>query len=119
MRRPFVVFLLAGTSTLSGCENGRAPRSPASRVDTTSTTYHGVRVPDPYRWLEATDAPEVRAWIAAQNAHTDTMLASYNEGAELAKRVERLATTSPDRSSPSVVGTTLFYRSASASGTRR
>jgi prolyl oligopeptidase len=31
---------------------------------------HGVRLPDPYRWLEDGDDPEVRQWVAGQNAHT-------------------------------------------------
>jgi prolyl oligopeptidase len=29
--------------------------------------YHGVRVVDPYRWLERADDDAVRAWTAAQN----------------------------------------------------
>ena len=34
--------------------------------------YHGVKVADPYRWLEqdARKAPEVAAWVAAENEVT-------------------------------------------------
>jgi prolyl oligopeptidase len=37
-------------------------------------TLHGVEIADPYRWLENTDAPEVRAWTAEQNAATRAAL---------------------------------------------
>ncbi len=36
---------------------------------------HGTAVPDPYRWLEDAEDPEVAAWTAAQNAFTDGALA--------------------------------------------
>jgi prolyl oligopeptidase len=35
---------------------------------------HGRVVVDPYRWLEDGSDPEVAAWIAAQNAHTEALL---------------------------------------------
>jgi prolyl oligopeptidase len=35
---------------------------------------HGQKVRDPYRWLEAADAPEVKAWTDEQNAYTRSIL---------------------------------------------
>ena len=49
---------------------------PATRQVDTVTDYHGTRVADPYRWLEALDAPEVATWVQAQNAVTTPYLAA-------------------------------------------
>jgi len=45
-----------------------APAYPATRRVDQQDSYHGVVVADPWRWLEALDAPEVHAWVAAENA---------------------------------------------------
>jgi prolyl oligopeptidase len=42
--------------------------TPSSRIVDVRETLHGVEVADPYRWLEATDDPEVRRWTEEQNA---------------------------------------------------
>ena len=42
---------------------------PARRSDILDD-YHGVRIEDPYRWLENPDDPETIAWVEAQNALT-------------------------------------------------
>ena len=50
------------------------PIYPASRIDTAVEELHGERVPDPYRWLEAGDSEETRAWTEAQNRVTRAYL---------------------------------------------
>ena len=49
---------------------------PSTRTDDIVDVLHGVDVPDPYRWLEDQEAAETRAWIDAQNVHTDRVLDS-------------------------------------------
>ena len=61
----------------SGCvaeEPGVHVPPPQTERHEVVETLHGVEIRDPYRWLEDQDAPQTRAWIGAQNAHTDTLL---------------------------------------------
>lgn len=55
-------------------------------------TFHGVTVVDDYRWLEDDTAPEVKAWVAQQNALTRKYLDSIAQRPEIARRVEKLLT---------------------------
>ncbi len=60
------------------------PQAPtADQVD----DYHGERVADPYRPLEDSDAPETRAWIEAQNALAEEVLAGASARAEIRERL--------------------------------
>ena len=49
--------------------------------------YHGTRIFDPYRPLEDSDAPESRAWIAAQNALTQRILGEIPARREIRERL--------------------------------
>jgi prolyl oligopeptidase len=55
--------------------------------------YHGVKVTDDYRWLEAGAAPEVREWSKRQNARTRDYLDRLPARAAIVERLTRLYST--------------------------
>jgi prolyl oligopeptidase len=50
---------------------------PPARLGDVVDDYHGLKVPDPYRWLEDLDSPETRDWITAENRLTDSVLGAF------------------------------------------
>jgi prolyl oligopeptidase len=54
-------------------------------------TYHGVRVPDPYRWLEEMEAEDTRLWVEAQDRRAREFAAEAASRAALRDRVAELA----------------------------
>ena len=63
------------------------PESPrVEQVD----EYHGVKVADPYRWLEDLDSQQTRDWVAAQNRLTSAYLAAIPEREPIRKRLTEL-----------------------------
>jgi len=68
----------------------------------------GVRVADPYRWLEAVTSADVHNWLAAQDAVAEAYLAQVPRRAELADRVRRFALY-PKVAAPFSGGERLFF----------
>jgi prolyl oligopeptidase len=54
---------------MSSCHQNRIKYPETRKVDTVDN-YFGTRVADPYRWLENDTAPEVKAWVEAENKIT-------------------------------------------------
>ena len=52
--------------------------------------YHGIDVPDPYRWLEIPDSEETRSWIQAQNSLTFRYLGKISQRTPIRRKLERL-----------------------------
>ncbi len=70
--------------------------------------YHGIRVADPYRWLEDDTSPQTAAWIEAENKVTFPYLESIPFREQLQARVKQL-NDYPKYSSPSRRGPYYFY----------
>src|SRR2546423_4230322 len=52
--------------------------------------FFGTKVPDPYRWLENNDSPEVVAWVDAENKVTFAYLDQIPYRAQLKDRLMKL-----------------------------
>jgi prolyl oligopeptidase len=63
---------------------------PESRRVEQVDDYHGLKVADPYRWLEDPDSAETRAWVAAQNKVTSSYLAATPDLEGIRKRLTEL-----------------------------
>lgn len=82
---------------------------PATRTAAVTDTYHGVKVTDPYRWLENWDDPAVKAWSDAQNTYTRGVLdALPNVEAIRARATQLLSAEVPSYGSFECRGPYLF-----------
>ena len=79
-----VLFALAATLSAQGLQY------PATKTVDHVDTYHGVKVPDPYRWLEDDTSAETAAWVEAQNKVTFAFLEKIPYRAQLTKRLSAL-----------------------------
>jgi prolyl oligopeptidase len=72
-------------------ENDSTPLSypKAKKVDQVDD-YHGVKVADPYRWLEDTDSADTHAWVEAENKLTFSYLDQIPYRAAIRERMTKL-----------------------------
>lgn len=83
------------------------PTYPSADKSDLIENYHGVRVADPYRWLEDPDSRETVAWVEAENRLTRSALDRPSRDA----LVERLTTLYdfPRTSVPTRRGKSYFF----------
>ncbi|XP_077246755.1 uncharacterized protein LOC143886589 [Tasmannia lanceolata] len=62
----------------------------ARRDDSVVDDYHGVSVPDPYRWLEDPDAEEVKDFVAKQANLTESLLRTCDTREKLQEQITKL-----------------------------
>ncbi|HYZ88334.1 MAG TPA: prolyl oligopeptidase family serine peptidase, partial [Myxococcales bacterium] len=63
---------------------------PATRRTDAADTLHGIRVPDPYRWLEDERSPEVQAWMESQDEFARAQLRGLAGRDAIARRLSEL-----------------------------
>ena len=88
MRKFIALSALTLTATTMTAQNIAYPKAPK---DGTVDTYFGVKVPDPYRPLEADRSQETTAWVEAENKVTNAYLEKIPFRSKLLKRLKEVA----------------------------
>ncbi len=81
---------------------------PPSRTVEQTDDFHGVKVSDPYRWLEDVDSADTKEWVTAQNKVTFDFLAQLPKRETIKQRLQELLNY-PRFSLPSKQGGRYYY----------
>ncbi len=84
------LFCLLAAPPPAVAQSVKTPQPPVARRDHVVDNYFGVKVSDPYRWLEDQQSPETRAWINAENRYTSALLDAWPGLAQVRKRLSEL-----------------------------
>jgi prolyl oligopeptidase len=91
MRSRWIVFAsLFGTVALATTGQGQPLSYPAATPGDVSSDYHGVQVPDPYRWMEDIDSPATRSWVEAEDKLSRGYLEALPGRADIAARLKQI-----------------------------
>ncbi|HEX6730437.1 MAG TPA: prolyl oligopeptidase family serine peptidase [Pyrinomonadaceae bacterium] len=88
---PFASVVHSQTSTTGVSQQMiKSNNYPVARKSDQVDDYHGVKVADPYRWLEDLDSEETRKWVEAENKLTFAFLQEIPARATIKERLTRL-----------------------------
>ena len=63
-------MVITAVIALAGCKKTERIAYPLTSKVSQIDDYFGVKVADPYRWLEDDNSAETKTWVEAQNAVT-------------------------------------------------
>ena len=86
------------------------PERPATPKRPVVDEYHGVKVVDPYRWLEAGQEAEVKKWVTDQNRYTRAYIDQFKTRRDaILRRLDALSSPSTNPYENMVYADGLFY----------
>lgn len=84
------VVLVSLFATVALATTGHPLSYPAASRDKVTADYHGVKVPDPYRWMEDIDSPATRAWVEAEDKLSRNYLDAIPGRAAIEERLRKV-----------------------------
>lgn len=89
MKQRTLLFSIAILIGFSSCKNSTIKYPETKKVDQVDE-YFGVKIEDPYRWLENDRSDETEAWVKAQNEVTQNYLAAIPYKDKIKERLTEL-----------------------------
>ena len=88
MKRIFIMTMATIATTVATAQQQSYPKA---EKDGTVDEYFGVKVADPYRWLENDTSQQTAAWVEAENKVTNSYLSKIPFRQKLLKRLKELS----------------------------
>ena len=86
-----VSAMITAPTSAQQCPSAQTPMHyPVSKQVAQIDDYHGIKVADPYRWLEDGNSKETEDWVSAQNQLTQQYLAQIPARERIKKRLTTL-----------------------------
>ncbi len=109
-----LILTLAGLSfLLASGKKADGLKYPKTRKVNQVDNYHGVKVADPYRWLEEMTSPETKSWIDAQEELFDGYVKEVAVHGDIKKRILQIRDVD-SYSMPSKKGSRYFFSKTAA-----
>jgi prolyl oligopeptidase len=82
-----VLMALFGTTSVA---QDKKPTYPLTKTDNVADVLHGIKIVDPYRWLEDGKSADTLAWVEEQNKLTQTILGKVPGRDKIRERLSNL-----------------------------
>jgi prolyl oligopeptidase len=90
MRWFMIAALMLGINQTMSFATDKKPSYPPTKKDNVIDVLHGVKIVDPYRWLEDGDSDDVKAWVDEQNKLTQAVLGKVPGRDKIRERLSSL-----------------------------
>ncbi len=77
-------------ATVALATTGHPLSYPAAAREQVTADYHGMKVPDPYRWMEDIDSPATRTWVEAEGKLSRDYLDAIPGRAAIEERLRKI-----------------------------
>ncbi len=84
------IFLIGTVQPMALAQAKTKPDYPPTKTDNVADILHGVKIVDPYRWLEDGNSDATKAWVEEQNKLTQSILGSVPGRERIRKRLGSL-----------------------------